>query len=86
MATQLDGVAWRAKEAPRHHKPTRVSTPTTMQLDEWQIRHYTHKSVAQQELSSARVHAYDHACNLDLQILPSKFHLSRKGTAKECGW
>ena len=55
---------------------------TTMELDEWQIRHHTHKSVAQQELSlSPRIRPCMHAtsiCKFSLQ----NFTLAAKAQQK----
>ena len=58
---------------------------TTMELDEWQIRHHTHKSVAQQELSlSPSAHTTMHARNLHLRAnSPFKFSLERQRQSKK---
>jgi hypothetical protein len=82
--TAPHSVAWRAKRsaAPPQTHTRRVHTAMT--LDEWQIRHHTHKSVAQQEFSlSPSAHTTMHARNHHLRILPSKFHsLSGKGKSR----
>ena len=82
MATQLH-TALRGARKKRRATTNPHACPHDHEIDEWQISHHTHKSVAQQELSlSPCIRPCMHATSICKFSLQNFIHFSRKGTAK----